>query len=134
MTVREHNGAGPLTTSAPAPDTPDLSAVRPDVEDSPLGGGERLRPQLCVAGWSAGGGQGDKSAVLNAAAALELFQALALIHDDVMDTVAQPQDDIGRRVRAGSTGRSLQSAEPGVPRSSSSIPAPVNQWPTTGGT
>ncbi|MGW2562561.1 polyprenyl synthetase family protein [Streptomyces sp. NPDC001514] len=44
-----------------------------------------MRPQLCVAGWYAGGGQGDSSAVLSVAAALEWFQAFALIHDDIMD-------------------------------------------------
>jgi geranylgeranyl diphosphate synthase type I len=111
MTVLDHKGVRPLMTHAPAADTPDLSAVRlnvdtllnefldrkaqvaPGSEMTPLfsalrrllDSGKRLRPQLCVAGWHAGGGQGDRSAVLHVAAALELFQAFALIHDDVMD-------------------------------------------------
>ncbi|WP_258528184.1 polyprenyl synthetase family protein [Streptomyces sp. NBRC 110611] len=111
MTVLGLKGVGPLMTHAPADDTPDLSAIRPDVdalliaflerkaqiapgpEMAPLftalcrllDNGKRLRPQLCVAGWHAGGGRGNSSAVLCVAAALELFQAFALIHDDVMD-------------------------------------------------
>ena len=50
-------------------------------------GGKRLRAQLCAAGWLAAGGTADPShpAVLHAGTALELFQAAALVHDDVMD-------------------------------------------------
>ncbi|MEV8333858.1 polyprenyl synthetase family protein [Streptomyces niveus] len=110
MTVLDDKGASPPMSHAPA-DTPNLSAVRTDVdvlltafldrkahlapgpELAPLftvlsrllGRGKRLRPQLCLAGWHAGGGGGDQSTALNVAAALELFQAFALIHDDVMD-------------------------------------------------
>ncbi|MGA5810711.1 polyprenyl synthetase family protein [Streptomyces cellulosae] len=47
--------------------------------------GKRLRPLLCVAGWQAGGAPGDSRTVLRVAAALELVQTFALIHDDVMD-------------------------------------------------
>ncbi|MFJ6686751.1 geranylgeranyl diphosphate synthase CldA [Streptomyces werraensis] len=47
--------------------------------------GKRLRPLLCVAGWQAAGAPGGSRAVLRVAAALELFQTFALIHDDVMD-------------------------------------------------
>ncbi|MFD8141480.1 polyprenyl synthetase family protein [Streptomyces sp. NPDC059708] len=49
-------------------------------------GGKRLRPVLCVLGWYAAGGQEPPPpAVWRAAAALELFHAFALVHDDVMD-------------------------------------------------
>ncbi|MFF7115521.1 polyprenyl synthetase family protein [Streptomyces albogriseolus] len=111
MTVLEDQGVSPLMGHAPAADTPDLSTVRSDVdalltafldrkarlalgpETAPLStelsrllqSGKRLRPQLCVAGWHAGEGHGDTNGVLHVAAALELFQAFALIHDDVMD-------------------------------------------------
>ncbi|MEU0213642.1 polyprenyl synthetase family protein [Streptomyces sp. NPDC006265] len=111
MTVLEDQGVSPLMVHAPAADTPDLSTERPDIdailtaffdrkarlalgpEMAPLTtelsrllqSGKRLRPQLCVAGWHAGEGQGDNNGVLHMAAALELFQAFALIHDDVMD-------------------------------------------------
>jgi geranylgeranyl diphosphate synthase, type I len=47
-------------------------------------GGKRLRPAFCYWGWRGAGG-GDCEQVVTAAAALELFQAAALIHDDVMD-------------------------------------------------
>ena len=49
-----------------------------------LAGGKRLRPAFCYWGWRAGGGA-DCQPILAAAAALELLQASALVHDDVMD-------------------------------------------------
>ncbi|WP_407547538.1 polyprenyl synthetase family protein [Streptomyces sp. Pv4-95] len=48
-------------------------------------GGKRLRPLLCVCGWHAAGGHGAPGPVVRTAAALELFHAFCLIHDDVMD-------------------------------------------------
>lgn len=50
-----------------------------------LSGGKRLRPLLCYYGWQAAGGHGSTIAVTHLGAALELFHAGALIHDDVMD-------------------------------------------------
>lgn len=47
-------------------------------------GGKRLRPSFCIWGYLAAGGT-DLVAGLRAAASLELLQACALIHDDVMD-------------------------------------------------
>ncbi|MFJ2008282.1 polyprenyl synthetase family protein [Streptomyces chartreusis] len=47
--------------------------------------GKRLRPTLCITGWQAGGAPGDQNTVIRIAAALELFQTFALIHDDIMD-------------------------------------------------
>lgn len=49
-----------------------------------LGGGKRLRPMFCYWGWR-GAGQPDRPEIISAAAALELFHAFALIHDDIMD-------------------------------------------------
>jgi geranylgeranyl diphosphate synthase, type I len=49
-----------------------------------LAGGKRIRPTFCYWGWRAGGGE-DCPEVINAAAALELFHAFALIHDDIID-------------------------------------------------
>jgi len=49
-----------------------------------LAGGKRLRPAFCYWGWRAAGGE-DCPAIYTAAASLELLQASALIHDDVMD-------------------------------------------------
>ncbi|WP_442907546.1 polyprenyl synthetase family protein [Kineococcus sp. G2] len=53
-----------------------------------LAGGKRLRPAFCYWGFrGADGGVPDASeaGIVTAAAALELFQAAALLHDDVMD-------------------------------------------------
>ncbi|MFJ5304146.1 polyprenyl synthetase family protein [Streptomyces sp. NPDC088350] len=52
-------------------------------------GGKRVRPLLCVIGWHCGGHDTPPpDAVLQVAAALEMFHAFALIHDDVMDRSA----------------------------------------------
>ncbi len=51
-------------------------------------GGKRLRPAFCYWGWRGAGGPADGpagEAIVRAATGLELFQAAALIHDDVMD-------------------------------------------------
>ncbi|MCU1454402.1 MAG: geranylgeranyl pyrophosphate synthase [Acidimicrobiales bacterium] len=50
-----------------------------------LSGGKRLRPTFCHWGFVASGGDPDEPAVVDAGAALELLQAFALVHDDVMD-------------------------------------------------
>ncbi len=50
-----------------------------------LRSGKRLRTAFAWCGWQAAGGSGDPMAVLRTGAALELLQACALIHDDVMD-------------------------------------------------
>lgn len=49
-----------------------------------VAGGKRLRPAFCYWGWRGAGGA-DSPAIIDAATALELLQACALIHDDVMD-------------------------------------------------
>jgi geranylgeranyl diphosphate synthase type I len=49
-----------------------------------LSGGKRLRPAFCYWAWRASGGA-DDAKMAWAAASLELFQAAALIHDDLMD-------------------------------------------------
>jgi geranylgeranyl diphosphate synthase, type I len=49
-----------------------------------LAGGKRLRPAFCYWGWRGAGGP-DCPEITNAAAALELLHAGALIHDDLMD-------------------------------------------------
>ncbi|WP_395243332.1 polyprenyl synthetase family protein [Agromyces sp. MMS24-K17] len=52
-----------------------------------LSGGKRFRARFCYWGWQAVTGPGDRDpyAVLSAAAALELFHAAALVHDDLID-------------------------------------------------
>jgi geranylgeranyl diphosphate synthase type I len=49
-----------------------------------LDGGKRLRPQFCYWGFRATGASDDEN-IIKAAAALELLQACALVHDDVID-------------------------------------------------
>ncbi len=67
-----------------------LVEVGPDITDltapivSLLSGGKRLRAAFAYWGWRAGGGA-DGDGVIGLAASMELFQAAALIHDDVMD-------------------------------------------------
>lgn len=56
-----------------------------DALNAMIGGGKRLRPTFCYWGWRGAGG-GEVPGVYTAAAALELLQACALIHDDVIDS------------------------------------------------
>ena len=62
---------------------PDLGSMV-DVITDLLQGGKRLRAAFCYWGWRGAGGE-DCPEIVEAAGALELFQAAALLHDDVMD-------------------------------------------------
>lgn len=55
-----------------------------DAARSLLAGGKRLRPAFAYWGWRGAGGA-DCPEIVPAVASLELLQACALIHDDVMD-------------------------------------------------
>ena len=55
-----------------------------DVVRSLVAGGKRMRPAFAYWGWRGAGGE-DRHDIIPAVAALELLQACALIHDDVMD-------------------------------------------------
>jgi geranylgeranyl diphosphate synthase, type I len=61
-----------------------LTPVVDAVESLVLGGGKRLRPAFAYWGYRGAGGE-DRDEVVAAVSALELVQASALIHDDVMD-------------------------------------------------
>ena len=61
-----------------------LGPLHDAVSDFLLIGGKRMRPAFCYWGYRGAGGA-DSDAVVTAAACLELLQACALIHDDVMD-------------------------------------------------
>ncbi|MGI8334013.1 polyprenyl synthetase family protein [Actinomadura scrupuli] len=69
--------------------------------DAFLSGGKRLRPLFCYWGWRSAGGD-DRREVVAAAASLELLQASALIHDDVMDAsdTRRGQPSVHRRFEA----------------------------------
>jgi geranylgeranyl diphosphate synthase, type I len=59
--------------------------------DFALGGGKRIRPTFAWWGWRGAGGDPngpDTDAVVMAVSALELIQACALVHDDLMDASA----------------------------------------------
>ncbi|MFF3570425.1 polyprenyl synthetase family protein [Nocardia jiangxiensis] len=59
------------------------------LQDFVLRGGKRTRPSFAWTGWLGAGGDPDgpqATAVLHACAALELVQACALIHDDIIDS------------------------------------------------
>lgn len=71
-----------------------LSSTHPDADpladatDELVAGGKRLRAAFCYWSWRAHGGDPEgphRDVVLRTGAALELFQAAALFHDDVMD-------------------------------------------------
>jgi geranylgeranyl diphosphate synthase type I len=62
---------------------PELDAMT-DALSEYLAGGKRLRPGFCFWG-HVGAGGADSDAHVQAAASLELFQAAAILHDDVMD-------------------------------------------------
>jgi geranylgeranyl diphosphate synthase, type I len=70
--------------------TPRLDAISEDLGpmvDAIVGlvaGGKRLRPAFCYWGWRGAGGA-DTDPIVRAATSLELLQACALVHDDVMD-------------------------------------------------
>src|SRR5688500_7952571 len=61
-----------------------LAPVADAIEALVLQGGKRLRPAFAYWGYRGAGGADDDT-VVGAVAALELVQASALIHDDVMD-------------------------------------------------
>lgn len=66
-----------------------------------LRGGKRLRPAFCYWGWRAAGAE-DCPGIRQASASLELLQACALIHDDVMDgsDTRRGQPSVHRRFAA----------------------------------
>jgi geranylgeranyl diphosphate synthase, type I len=72
--------AMPSVVSIAAELTPLVTATEAFVLD----GGKRLRPAFCYWGHRAAGGP-DSEPIIRAAASLELLQACALMHDDVID-------------------------------------------------
>jgi geranylgeranyl diphosphate synthase, type I len=93
-----------------------------DAMEGLLAGGKRLRPAFCYWGWRAAGGQ-DCPEIYTAAAALELLQASALVHDDVMDAsdTRRGRPAVHRQFAshfaAGQLGPSRQAGSPDQPRS-----------------
>lgn len=68
--------------------SPELTPVLDVVRDFVLDGGKRLRAAFLYWGWRCAGGPAhgpEADGAVRAAAALELLQASALVHDDLMD-------------------------------------------------
>jgi geranylgeranyl diphosphate synthase type I len=66
----------------------DFALAADDLVRFVLSGGKRLRPVFGWWGWRAAGGTEGADAVLRAVGALELIQACALVHDDLIDDSA----------------------------------------------
>ncbi|MFK4789545.1 polyprenyl synthetase family protein [Microbacterium sp. ZW T5_56] len=65
-------------------DSPEAALVI-DAAASALTGGKRLRARFCEAGWRAVSPAIGSDIIIDAAASLEIFQAAALVHDDIID-------------------------------------------------
>ena len=78
----------------------DLSPLMDALSDL-LRGGKRLRPAFCYWGWRGAGGA-DCPEIVTVSASLEMFQAAALVHDDVMDgsDTRRGQPSVHRRIAA----------------------------------
>lgn len=64
---------------------PDVAADADVLREFVLGGGKRIRPTFAWWGWRGAGGEQHADEVITTLAALELLQAGALIHDDLID-------------------------------------------------
>ncbi len=67
---------------------PQFAEATRALDEFVLGGGKRIRPTFAWWGWRGAGGDPhapEAAAVIRAISALELVQACALIHDDLMD-------------------------------------------------
>lgn len=62
-----------------------LNAPLEALADLVLSDAKRIRPAFCYWGHVAAGGDPDNPMVIDAGSAIELLQAFALVHDDVMD-------------------------------------------------
>jgi geranylgeranyl diphosphate synthase type I len=77
--------AGFLSAQAPVLDAVgDELGPMMDALSALTSSGKRLRPAFCYWGWRGAGGD-ESDAIVTAAASLELLQAGAIVHDDVMD-------------------------------------------------
>ncbi|GAB3550340.1 geranylgeranyl diphosphate synthase type I [Actinopolyspora lacussalsi] len=87
---------------------PAISEAAEEVSEFVLRGGKRIRPTFAWWGWRAAGGEArdrDAASMLRAASALELIQACALIHDDLIDGSATRRGSPTVHVRFAATHR-----------------------------
>jgi geranylgeranyl diphosphate synthase type I len=64
--------------------SPDITPIMGSISNL-VTGGKRLRALMCYWGWRGAGGDPAAHQIVTAGSALELFQAAALIHDDIID-------------------------------------------------
>ncbi|MFJ5957885.1 polyprenyl synthetase family protein [Paenarthrobacter sp. NPDC092416] len=64
--------------------SPDVAPLMGSISNL-VTGGKRLRALMCYWGWRGAGGDSGDAEIVTAGCALELFQAAALIHDDIID-------------------------------------------------
>lgn len=64
--------------------SPDVAPLMGSISNL-VTGGKRLRALMCYWGWRGAGGRAEDPDIITAGCALELFQAAALIHDDIID-------------------------------------------------
>ncbi|WP_432924970.1 polyprenyl synthetase family protein [Microbispora sp. CA-135349] len=77
---------GFLDAQRPPVGDPDVAEGYRLLREFVVGGGKRIRPLLCYWGWRGAGGQAPhEDRAVTTGAALELYHAGLLIHDDVMD-------------------------------------------------
>ncbi|MDY0829568.1 polyprenyl synthetase family protein [Microbacterium sp. BG28] len=102
---------------------PDALAFVEDVRGT-VTGGKRLRARFCVTGWRAvaervAPGATPPAAVVATAAALEIFQAAALVHDDLIDNsdTRRGRPSLHRALQAQHSARSWAGDAAGFGRS-----------------
>ncbi len=103
--------------------SPQLVPAADALRDFLLDGGKRLRPAFCYWGWRGAGGPAEGAGgegIANAAAALELLQASALVHDDLMDR----SDTRRGRPRSTAASRRCTATAAGAATASSTAPRP----------
>ncbi|WP_051941264.1 polyprenyl synthetase family protein [Phaeacidiphilus oryzae] len=132
-----------LTAKEDTAPGPELGALSGVLRRS-LVGGKRIRPLLCVVGWHAGAGPAagaaspsasasvsasvsvagrpvreTPDAVLRLAAALELFQSFALVHDDIIDAadLRRGRPTAHRELAAAHASARVPAGRPDDPRS-----------------
>lgn len=79
---------------------PDAAELIEEIARIVSAGGKRLRPAFCYWGYRAAGRRHD-SAIVRAAASLELLHTFAIVHDDIMDDSDERRGEPTVHVRHG---------------------------------
>ncbi len=79
---------------------PGLAGLFDPLTSLVMAGGKRLRPAFCHWGFVGAGGDPEDTKVVRTGVALELLQAFALLHDDVMDGSARRRGSVTAHLAA----------------------------------